>query len=285
MNPVLSHNSLANLSRGISRDPEMFPDPEAYNPMRWLDPAYPTFKEDLTVYPTITGYSQFGYGRRVCQGQEVTEADMFVGIGSMAWLFNISKDVPEVELDSGYESEADSVLESQAHKKHKTSIDIGLQTPPNEKSIEESLSSSWNAVAPNSAAEELSLIPGAFPTWATAMSSQTTRPQTPPSTPSKSHKRGISTDSLEFIRANGNVQEPTVTSKAALTDPTLRFSPHLIAKPYPFKFSLTIRDTDRASFVRKEYEKHLQSGDFEEERVYWKGGRAGDKMHGWGQVW
>jgi len=36
--------------------------------------------------------SQFGYGRRTCQGQTVTEADLIAGIGSIAWLFNISKE-------------------------------------------------------------------------------------------------------------------------------------------------------------------------------------------------
>jgi hypothetical protein len=35
--------------------------------------------------------SQFGYGRRTCQGQTVTEADHIAGIGAIAWLFNIEK--------------------------------------------------------------------------------------------------------------------------------------------------------------------------------------------------
>ena len=36
--------------------------------------------------------TQFGYGRRTCQGQTVTEADLIAGIGSIAWLFNINKE-------------------------------------------------------------------------------------------------------------------------------------------------------------------------------------------------
>lgn len=39
--------------------------------------------------------SQFGYGRRTCQGMTVTEADLIAGIGSIAWLFDISKLSPE----------------------------------------------------------------------------------------------------------------------------------------------------------------------------------------------
>ncbi|KAF2234318.1 cytochrome P450 [Viridothelium virens] len=234
----------------ISRDPTMFPDPEAYNPMRWLDPAYSTFKEDLTVHPTITQYSQFGYGRRVCQGQEVTEADMFVGVGAMAWLFNISKDDPNSDADSAYESGADESLEQddqfRMDKKPGISVNTGIETPPDEKSIEQI--------------------------------------QTPPPTPSEPRKPEGLTQSLESIRANGNIPEPTITSRSAPSDPTLAFSPLLIAKPYPFKFSMRIRNADRAAFARREYEKLRQEGEFPDEKVYWNGGTAGDEMYGWGKV-
>ena len=76
---------------GMSRNPKKYPIPDAYNPDRWVDPSYPTYQEPLSKYPTICGYSQFGYGRRTCQGQEVTEADLFCGIGAMAWGFDIRK--------------------------------------------------------------------------------------------------------------------------------------------------------------------------------------------------
>ncbi|QDS71065.1 hypothetical protein FKW77_008760 [Venturia effusa] len=79
------------LEWAISRDPGMYPDPEAFNPLRWIDPSFPTYKAPITHYPTIVNMSQFGYGRRTCQGMTVTEADLIAGIGSMAWLFDISK--------------------------------------------------------------------------------------------------------------------------------------------------------------------------------------------------
>jgi hypothetical protein len=60
--------------------------------MRWIDSKFPTYKEPLTQYPTIINMSQFGYGRRTCLGQTVTEADLIAGIGSIAWLFTISKE-------------------------------------------------------------------------------------------------------------------------------------------------------------------------------------------------
>jgi hypothetical protein len=69
----------------------MFPDPEAFNPLRWIKPEYPTYQEPLTQFPTIINSSQFGYGRRTCQGQTVADEDLLIGIGSIAWMFNISQ--------------------------------------------------------------------------------------------------------------------------------------------------------------------------------------------------
>jgi hypothetical protein len=70
----------------------MFPDPEEFNPLRWLKPEFPTYKEPLTQYPNIINMTQFGYGHRTCMGQTVTEADLIAGIGSVAWAFNIGKE-------------------------------------------------------------------------------------------------------------------------------------------------------------------------------------------------
>jgi hypothetical protein len=69
----------------------MFPDPETFNPLRWMEPQYPTYQEPLTQFPTIINSSQFGYGRRTCQGQTVADEDLLIGIGSIAWMFNISQ--------------------------------------------------------------------------------------------------------------------------------------------------------------------------------------------------
>jgi cytochrome P450 len=79
------------LEWAISRDPEIYPDPETFNPLRWLQPEYPTYQEPLTQFPTIINSSQFGYGRRTCQGQTVADEDLLIGIGSIAWMFNIEK--------------------------------------------------------------------------------------------------------------------------------------------------------------------------------------------------
>jgi hypothetical protein len=76
----------------------MFPDPETFNPLRWIEPEYPTYQEPLTQFPTIINSTQFGYGRRTCQGQAVTDEDLLIGIGSIAWMFNISQKADDASI-------------------------------------------------------------------------------------------------------------------------------------------------------------------------------------------
>ncbi|KAI4599965.1 hypothetical protein KJ359_001066 [Pestalotiopsis sp. 9143b] len=79
------------LEWGMTRDEKTYPDAETFNPARWIEPAYPTFKEPLTQYPNLNGYSQFGFGRRTCQGIAIVEQDLFLTMGGMAWAFDITK--------------------------------------------------------------------------------------------------------------------------------------------------------------------------------------------------
>ncbi len=69
----------------------MYPDAETFNPMRWLDPAFPTYREPLSMYPNLNGYFQFGVGRRTCQGVPLVDQDLFLSFGGLAWAFDILK--------------------------------------------------------------------------------------------------------------------------------------------------------------------------------------------------
>lgn len=91
--PVLPVSRFSDLTfRAITRDESVYPDAADFNPDRWLNPKYPTYQEPLSVYPNIKGFTTtFGYGRRVCQGQDLVEAELLVGIGGMAWACNINK--------------------------------------------------------------------------------------------------------------------------------------------------------------------------------------------------
>ncbi|KAI2464127.1 cytochrome P450 [Annulohypoxylon bovei var. microspora] len=79
------------LEWAITRDESMYPDPDAFNPGRWVDPKFPTYKEPLTVHPNLNGFSQFGFGRRTCQGIPIVDQDLFLTMGGMAWAFNMRK--------------------------------------------------------------------------------------------------------------------------------------------------------------------------------------------------
>ncbi len=59
--------------------------------MRWLDPAFPTYREPLTQHPNLNGFSQFGFGRRTCQGIPIVDQDLLLSFGGLAWAFNVSK--------------------------------------------------------------------------------------------------------------------------------------------------------------------------------------------------
>ncbi|KAH7381516.1 cytochrome P450 [Pyrenochaeta sp. MPI-SDFR-AT-0127] len=75
----------------ITRDASMYPDPEVFNPDRWLNPAYPTYKEPITKFPCIQNFTTFGYGRRLCMGMDLVEQEFFVAMGAMAWACCIEK--------------------------------------------------------------------------------------------------------------------------------------------------------------------------------------------------
>ncbi|KAI2617225.1 cytochrome P450 [Hypomontagnella submonticulosa] len=81
------------LEWAITRDESVYPDADAFNPARWLEPSYPTYKEPLTVHPNLTGFSQFGFGRRTCQGVPIVEQDLFLTMGGMAWAFHLRQKV------------------------------------------------------------------------------------------------------------------------------------------------------------------------------------------------
>ncbi|RWA06488.1 hypothetical protein EKO27_g8620 [Xylaria grammica] len=79
------------LEWAMTRDEKTYPNADAFNPARWLEPEYPTYKEPLTVHPKLNGFSQFGFGRRTCQGIPLVEQDLYLAMGGLAWAFNIRK--------------------------------------------------------------------------------------------------------------------------------------------------------------------------------------------------
>jgi Cytochrome P450 len=89
--PAPNPNHHADRHRAIHREPALYPDPETYNPERWLSPEYPTFREPLTKYPNLQNFSSFGFGRRICQGQNIAERELHIATARIAWACQIEK--------------------------------------------------------------------------------------------------------------------------------------------------------------------------------------------------
>ncbi|KAI0819582.1 CyP450 monooxygenase [Trametes gibbosa] len=68
----------------FSRDPNYYPEPETFNPERFLkDGKCYSGTRDPYLYA-------FGFGRRVCPGRHLAEASMFLACASILHTFNIS---------------------------------------------------------------------------------------------------------------------------------------------------------------------------------------------------
>lgn len=94
------------LEFAFSRDPKTYPNPHAFLPERWLSPEYPTYREPLSQYPTAVGATTFGWGRRYCQGQDLTHHEAVLACGSIFWAFDMHlKDPSQLPLPKAGECE------------------------------------------------------------------------------------------------------------------------------------------------------------------------------------
>ncbi|KIK42207.1 hypothetical protein CY34DRAFT_83942 [Suillus luteus UH-Slu-Lm8-n1] len=74
----------------ISRDPEVYPDPDAFKPQRWInDEGH--IRDDLKFFV-------FGFGRRVCPGLHIANRSMFINSLLIFWAFQLILD-PTKPLD------------------------------------------------------------------------------------------------------------------------------------------------------------------------------------------
>ncbi|KAK4182237.1 putative cytochrome P450 E-class, group I [Podospora australis] len=78
------------------RNPNKYPDPDSFRPERWLEPGWPTFQAPLTQYPTIKGMTSFGWGQRQCLGMSLTQDELIVACGALAWAFTLKPKVDPV---------------------------------------------------------------------------------------------------------------------------------------------------------------------------------------------
>jgi len=84
------------IARAFLRNPEKYPDPSSFRPERWLEPGWPTFQAPLSQFPTIKGMSSFGWGQRQCLGMNLTQDELLIACGSLAWGFNLKHKVDPI---------------------------------------------------------------------------------------------------------------------------------------------------------------------------------------------
>ncbi|PVH74397.1 cytochrome P450 [Cadophora sp. DSE1049] len=75
----------------IHRDPKLYPDPETFNPTRWLSEEFPTYNEPLSKFPNLQNFTAFGSGRRICPGINIAERSLYILTARIAWACKISK--------------------------------------------------------------------------------------------------------------------------------------------------------------------------------------------------
>ncbi|KAF9236256.1 cytochrome P450 [Melanogaster broomeanus] len=77
----------------ISRDPVAFPNPDKFDPQRWLD-TNGQLRTDLRFYT-------YGFGRRVCPGLHVANRSIYINVALLLWSFHIAEraDAP-IDVDS-----------------------------------------------------------------------------------------------------------------------------------------------------------------------------------------
>ncbi|KAG1866923.1 cytochrome P450 [Suillus subluteus] len=75
--------SLTGFVRAICRNPIAFPDPEKFDPQRWLD-------SDGRLKDNMKSFT-FGFGRRVCPGRHLVENSMYIGLALLFWSFHIDQ--------------------------------------------------------------------------------------------------------------------------------------------------------------------------------------------------
>ncbi|KAG6855532.1 hypothetical protein H0H87_001515, partial [Tephrocybe sp. NHM501043] len=78
----------------ILHDPRTFPNPSIFNPDRFLEPNCPEGRSpDFSPLDPLS--VAFGYGRRVCPGRYMAEAQLWISIACMLSVFDISRRVDE----------------------------------------------------------------------------------------------------------------------------------------------------------------------------------------------
>ncbi|KAL3474493.1 cytochrome P450 [Aspergillus californicus] len=96
-------------SWAINLNEEYYPDPDAFDPLRFLDTDPQSLpylaaevvkqKQKGRAHPSKLGHSSFGWGRRICPGADLATNTLLVTLSRLLWAFEI-RPVPGREYDT-----------------------------------------------------------------------------------------------------------------------------------------------------------------------------------------
>ncbi|KAG1875751.1 cytochrome P450 [Suillus subluteus] len=78
----------------ISQDPDVYPEPYAFKPQRWID-EQGGLRDDLKLFA-------YGFGRRVCPGQHVANRSVFISTLLTLWAYKLTLDPTKLLEDMGF---------------------------------------------------------------------------------------------------------------------------------------------------------------------------------------
>ncbi|KAG2137977.1 cytochrome P450 [Suillus clintonianus] len=80
----------------ISRDPEVYPEPDAFKPQRWINDQG-GLRDDLDFFV-------FGFGRRICPALHLAKRSVFINSALIVWAFELAADHTKPLDDMGFMS-------------------------------------------------------------------------------------------------------------------------------------------------------------------------------------
>ncbi|KAG1903962.1 cytochrome P450 [Suillus fuscotomentosus] len=78
----------------ISRDPEVYPDPDVFKPQRWMNDQG-GLRDDLTFFV-------YGYGRRICPALHLANRSVWINSALLFWAFQLTLDPTKPLDDVGF---------------------------------------------------------------------------------------------------------------------------------------------------------------------------------------
>ncbi|EJT98911.1 cytochrome P450 [Dacryopinax primogenitus] len=112
-----------------SRDPALFPNPDTFEPARFLDAA-----GNLCPQTPDSNLLGFGRGRRVCPGRDFANAGLFIAAASMLWSFDF-----EWPVDVNGKQIVCDTFEMEDHTILSTVRPFEIKVTPRHASLEEKL--------------------------------------------------------------------------------------------------------------------------------------------------